>query len=1087
MKNLFLVLLAIVTLIFSSCKDDDPFIVGDDPEDLQGEITTDVVLDASVKYTLTGALVVKAGGSLTIPAGTTIEAVGGQISYIAVAQDAKIYINGTEGAPVIMTSNDKTPGSWGGLVVCGKAPTNKSDASAGAEVSGLPYGGDVANDNSGVIKYLRVEYTGFNYNDKKQFNGVSFFGVGSGTTVDYVVSYKGKDDGIEFFGGTVNASHLVSVDSDDDGIDYADGWSGTGEYWIALNSTKSGIEGSNNGDDGAATPMTMATLKNLTVYGAGEKPFYFKEGGGKVNLDNIVIGGLVESKQQPIFYADDASKDADVHARITAGDIVVNNARFVDVLAGQTKAVDGLTIGENPGATGAGNGIAKPSWMPDALNNVDGTNTVFGDAPSGGEVALSGEITTDVTLDATTDYKLHGALVVKAGGSLTIPAGTTIEAIGGQISYIAVAQDAQIFINGTATDPVIMTSDDKTPGSWGGLVICGKAPTNKSDASAGAEVSGLPYGGNVADDNSGVIKYLRVEYTGFNYNDEKQFNGVSFFGVGSGTEVDYVVSYKGKDDGIEFFGGTVNASHLVSVYSDDDGIDYADGWSGTGEYWVALNSTKSGIEGSNNGDDGAATPMTNATLRNLTVYGMGEKPFYFKEGGGMVNLENIVVGGLVESKQQPIFYADDASKDADVHARIAAGEIVVNGAKFVDILTGQTKAVGGLTIGEDPGATGAGNGIAKPDWMPDALNNVDGTNTVFGDAPVNGGEVALSGSITTDVVLSAVNDYKLHGALIVEAGGSLTIPAGTTIEAIGGQISYIAVAQDAQIFINGTADSPVVMTSDDPTAGSWGGLVICGKAPTNKSDSSAGAEVSGLPYGGNVADDNSGVIKYLRVEYTGYNYSDTKQFNGVSFFGVGSGTEVDYVVSYKGKDDGIEFFGGTVNASHLVSVLSNDDGIDYADGWSGTGEYWYAAESTKSGIEGSNNGDDGAATPMTNATLKNLTVYKMGEKPFYFKEGGGKVNLDNIVIGGLVESKQQPIFYADDASKDAAVHARIAAGDIVVNNAKILTLETGQTKAVTGLTIGESAEAVGAGNGIGKPDWMSDALNTASDGSLVID
>lgn len=376
MKNLAILFLAVLAIVITSCSDDDDNVVPSvDPENLQGNITEDTTLDPAHTYKLTGALVVKAGASLTIPAGTTIEAKGGQISYIAVAQDAQIFINGTASAPVVMTSDDKTPGSWGGLVICGKAPTNKSDSSAGAEVSGLPYGGNVADDNSGVIRYLRVEYTGFNYSDTKQFNGVSFFGVGSGTVVDYVVSYEGKDDGIEFFGGTVNASHLVSVGSDDDGIDYADGWSGTGEYWIALNSTKSGIEGSNNGDNGAATPMTNATLRHITVYGMGEKPFFLKEGAGRVNIDDIVIGGLVESKTQSMFYT--SSDDTDASARIAAGDIVVNNARFVDMRTGQSKSVDGLTVNENSDAQGAGSGIGKPTWVSNALNAIDGSTNVF--------------------------------------------------------------------------------------------------------------------------------------------------------------------------------------------------------------------------------------------------------------------------------------------------------------------------------------------------------------------------------------------------------------------------------------------------------------------------------------------------------------------------------------------------------------------------------------------------------------------------------------------------------------------------------------------------------------------------------------
>ncbi len=381
MKKLLLAVLTLLALSFYSCEDDKNEINGFvlDATNLKGDITSgeDITLDVSIKYSLTGALTIEDGASLTIPAGTIIEAKGGQISYIAVAQGAKIYINGTETEPVIMTCDTKIKGDWGGLVICGKAPTNKSDASAGAEVSGLPYGGNITDDNSGVIKYLRVEYTGFNYSDTKQFNGVSFFGVGSGTVVDYVVSYNGKDDGIEFFGGTVNASHLVSVNSGDDGIDYADGWSGTGEYWVSINSAKSGIEGSNNGDNGSASPMTNATLENITVYAMGEKPFYLKEGAGKVNINNIVIGGLIDSKDHAMFYT--SADDTDAAARVVAGDIVITNAKFIDIKQNQFKAVDGLTVVENKDATGAGNGINKPYWLPEALNNIDGSAEVISD------------------------------------------------------------------------------------------------------------------------------------------------------------------------------------------------------------------------------------------------------------------------------------------------------------------------------------------------------------------------------------------------------------------------------------------------------------------------------------------------------------------------------------------------------------------------------------------------------------------------------------------------------------------------------------------------------------------------------------
>lgn len=385
MKRVILAILAISIITFSSCKDDDtkPVLKVEQRfnfNNFKGEVKDgeDITLDASKVYKLSGALIVKAGGKLNIPAGTKIEATktsltNDKVRYIAVEQGAQIFINGTSDNPVVMTCEKQEAEAWGGLVVCGYAPTNKSNASAGAEVSGLSYGGNKSNDNSGVIEYLRLEYTGYKYTDTKEFNGLSLFGVGSGTKIDYVVSFKGGDDGMEFFGGTVNASHLVSVDSEDDGIDFADGWSGTGEYWVSINSSKSGIEGSNNGDNGSAAPMTNAKLKNLTVYGMGEKAVYLKEGSGKISIDNIVIGGLAANKSQAYFYY--SSKDSDTPKRISAGDIKISEVLFVDMGEGNTiEAGDNIIITKNGNSTGAGNGINKPDWMSDALNTAsDGT------------------------------------------------------------------------------------------------------------------------------------------------------------------------------------------------------------------------------------------------------------------------------------------------------------------------------------------------------------------------------------------------------------------------------------------------------------------------------------------------------------------------------------------------------------------------------------------------------------------------------------------------------------------------------------------------------------------------------------------
>lgn len=697
MKKLSFYIVSLMMLVLASCNDDENPVNPIDPDNIAGTITGNVTFDASVAYSLDGAMIIAEGASLTIPAGTKITAKGGTTSYIAVAQGGKIFVEGTESDPVIMTSTLKEAGSWGGLVICGKAPVNTGEGGI-SEVGNLPYGGTEANDNSGSLEYLRVEYTGYVFTNEKQFNGVSFFGVGAGTNVDYVSSYMGNDDGIEFFGGTVDASHLVSIGSNDDGIDFADGWSGTGEFWYSVNSAKSGIEGSNNGTDGAATPMTNATISNVTVYGMGEKPWFLKEGAGVQTIDNVVIGGLVAGKGQPYFYATETDTDFD------ASKITITNAKFVDMGIGNTiKAVDGITISENENATGAGNGIDAPDWAngwasPEDIEPIDPSTNI------------AGEYADDQVLAAGKTYTLDGAMVIKEGGSLTIEEGVTIIAAASSTTYIAISQGAQIFVEGTSIKPVVMTCEEKVTGKWGGLVVCGKAPVNTGNGGL-SEVGNLPYGGDVSDDNSGSIEYLRVEYTGYVFTNEKQFNGVSFFGVGSGTTVDYVSSYKGNDDGIEFFGGTVNASHLVSIDSNDDGIDFADGWSGTGNYWYSYNSAKSGIEGSNNGTDGAATPMTTATINNVTVYKMGEKPWFLKEGAGSQTITNCVIGGLVDNKAQAYFYASDTDTDFD------AAKITITDVAFVDMGAGNTeKAFAGITFTEKTDATGAGNGKDAPDW-----------------------------------------------------------------------------------------------------------------------------------------------------------------------------------------------------------------------------------------------------------------------------------------------------------------------------------------------------------------------------------
>ncbi len=371
-------MIVISSLLLGSCNNDDvtvnPNAVTIDAADFKGTLASgkEATLDPSLTYYLTGSFIIEDGATLTIPAGTQIKATentDSTVRYIAVSQGGQIFINGTATNPVVMTSAKASPAKsdWGGLVICGKAPINTSATAGGtaqAEVSDLTYGGSIANDNSGSITYLRIEYTGYAYTSTKEFNGVSLFGVGSGTTFQYVQANHNGDDGIEFFGGTVNGKYLISTDSDDDSIDFADGWQGTGEYWFIKNTAKAGIEGSNNGTNGAATPVTTVTLKNISivkdVLANSEHAIYYKEGGGNWTTENIYVSGDF-AKGIKI-----SSTDTNAASNITSGFATFNPIQFnvttpatfiQSEYAGTNTTY--ITVGNN---TGAGNGASAPSW-----------------------------------------------------------------------------------------------------------------------------------------------------------------------------------------------------------------------------------------------------------------------------------------------------------------------------------------------------------------------------------------------------------------------------------------------------------------------------------------------------------------------------------------------------------------------------------------------------------------------------------------------------------------------------------------------------------------------------------------------------
>lgn len=221
-------------------------------------------------------------------------------------------------------------------------------------------------------------------------------------------------------------------------------------------------------------------------------------------------------------------------------------------------------------------------------NNTTNNSTGGGEDPGDNTVNLSGVYTENLVLDADTEYIVTGPVLMASGTTLTIPAGLTIKAQPvGVNAYIAIQQGAQINAVGSASEPIVMTSNSNSPGSgdWGGLVICGRAPINStadgSEDTATSEVGSLSYGGNSATDNSGTISYLRIEYAGGAIDGNAELNGLSLYGVGSGTSISYIEIFEGSDDGVEFFGGTVNVSNVAVVNCEDDSIDWTEGYIGS--------------------------------------------------------------------------------------------------------------------------------------------------------------------------------------------------------------------------------------------------------------------------------------------------------------------------------------------------------------------------------------------------------------------------------------------------------------------------------------------------------------------------
>lgn len=373
-KTIFKSLLVLSLMAgFTSCSGDDdldPVVTDDDggtPDDgvlqgtvLEGDITEDLLVETG-EYNLRGAVTVKDGATLTIQQGSTFTVSAADqeagINLIFVEQGGRIVAEGTATQPIVFTSENKNAeggdGDWGGIGIHGKASMNAPGGTSLSEAGQLPYGGTDDDDDSGSLKYVRVEYAGQASSDGQfEFNAFSFFAVGSGTTLENLEAFEGADDGFEFYGGTVNAKNLSAVGMEDDSVDWDEGYSGSLDNIVIYQYDNTGdfaFELASRSGENNASPRSNADVSNVTVRGhnrAGKAAFDLKQGTAGT-FDNIVA-----SNYETIIFLNDQLQEVENGSLVFTNasfdfseNLIVNNVDDTDVSA--------TLISSNAEATGA--------------------------------------------------------------------------------------------------------------------------------------------------------------------------------------------------------------------------------------------------------------------------------------------------------------------------------------------------------------------------------------------------------------------------------------------------------------------------------------------------------------------------------------------------------------------------------------------------------------------------------------------------------------------------------------------------------------------------------------------------------------
>ncbi|MBL8973386.1 MAG: hypothetical protein JNK56_22555, partial [Myxococcales bacterium] len=355
---------------------------------------------------------------------------------------------------------------------------------------------------------------------------------------------------------------------------------------------------------------------------------------------------------------------------------------------------------------------AAPTSAPGPAASATEVDCTRDDKP---EVELSGEIEGEARLTCDKRYRLSFLTFVRPGATLTIDPGTTIVGDRDSLGALVVQPGARLIAEGTPERPIVFTSaaapEQRRAGDWGGLLLLGRAPTNLRGADGRAIrgkvegiASGGEYGGDDPGDSSGVLRYVRVEYSGTQLGPNNEINGVTLAGVGRGTVLDHVQVRHTADDCYEFFGGTVDAHHLLCQSPGDDGFDWDLGYTGRLQFLLLrgggpTSDSAHGLEGDNDPGGSQRKPVSAPRVYNATLCGRGrplerEHLGVMLRHGSRAELGNLLLGGF----------------DAAIDLRDAGTSLALHGAIGFSLATGvaQHEAPGGELPDDDGGVDEAG-------------------------------------------------------------------------------------------------------------------------------------------------------------------------------------------------------------------------------------------------------------------------------------------------------------------------------------------------------------------------------------------